>query len=204
MPAEAVERQGRSRSAGSVFSSKNTLQLAGPIQSLKLSTPMADDTTRRTAHQIFEKVEQSATDELERSSRALAFSGVAGGMGMGLTGLAVATVQGVVRTGRWQDFVALLFFPLGFVTVVIGRAQLFTENTLFPAALVLSEPGHRSSNLRETARLWTVVFIANIAGAILFAGVTMKTGALSYDISIRLAALGMKSVVGSSSHIFWS
>ncbi|MGE5111976.1 MAG: formate/nitrite transporter family protein [Acidobacteriaceae bacterium] len=159
---------------------------------------------RRTAHQIFEKVEQSATDELERSSRALAFSGVAGGMGMGLTGLAVATVQGVVGTGGWQDFVALLFFPLGFVTVVIGRAQLFTENTLFPVALVLSERGHRASNLRQTGRLWTVVFIANIAGAILFAGVTMKTGALPYDIGAHLAVLGMKSVVGTSSHIFWS
>lgn len=161
---------------------------------------MPEETTRRSALEIFEKVAENAADELRRSSRALAFSGVAGGMGMGLTGLAVAVVQSVVGAGPWQDFVSLMFYPLGFVAVVIGRAQLFTENTLFPVALILSERKH----FRNTLRLWTVVFIANIAGATLFALVTMKTGALPYEVGIRLAALGMKSVGGSSAHLFWS
>ena len=161
---------------------------------------MAELTTRRTAQEIFEKVAENAADELGRSSRALAFSGVAGGMGMGLTGLSVAVAQSVLGSGPWQDFASLMFFPLGFVAVIIGRAQLFTENTLFPVALVLSERKH----VLNTLRLWSVVFAANIAGAMLFALVTMKTGALPYEVGIRLAALGMRSVAGSSGHIFWS
>lgn len=161
---------------------------------------MAEESTRRSAHEIFDKVVENASDELRRSSRALAFSGVAGGMGMGLTGLAVATVQSIIGTGPWQEFISLLFYPLGFVAVIIGRAQLFTENTLFPVALILRERKH----VANTARLWSVVFVSNIAGAMLFAFVTMKTGALPYELGTHLAALGMKSVGGSGAHIFWS
>ena len=109
---------------------------------------MTDESTRRSAHEIFDKVAESAADELQRSSRALAFSGVAGGMGMGLTGLAVAAVQNVVGNGPWQEFVSLMFYPLGFMAVIIGRAQLFTENTLFPVALILSERKHVLNTLR--------------------------------------------------------
>ncbi len=160
-----------------------------------------EESTRRSATEIFEKVTDNARDELRRSSRALAFSGLAGGMGMGLTGLAVAAVQHVLGDGRGAEFISLLFYPLGFVTVIIGRAQLFTENTLFPVALILKEgPRH----IPNTARLWAVVFLANVLGAVLFAVVTMKTGALPYEFGTRLAALGMKSIGGSASHLFWS
>jgi len=109
---------------------------------------MAEETTRRSAQEIFEKVAESAHDELSRSSRALAFSGVAGGMGMGLTGLSVAVVQAALGPGSWQEFVSLLFYPMGFVAVIIGRAQLFTENTLFSG----SPDTQRTQALREHAQ----------------------------------------------------
>ena len=32
-----------------------------------------------------------------------------------------------------------MFYPIGFIVVILGRAQLFTENTLYPVALVLAE-----------------------------------------------------------------
>jgi formate/nitrite transporter FocA (FNT family) len=122
-------------------------------------------------------------------------------MGMGLTGLAVATVQNILGTGPWAEFVSLLFYPLGFVSVIIGRAQLFTENTLFPVALILSQ-GRR--HVPNTIRLWAVVFFSNVIGAVLFAVVTMKTGALPYTLGTRLAAIGIQSVQGAPHHIFWS
>lgn len=54
-----------------------------------------------------------------------------------------------------------IFFPVGFIVVIIGRAQLFTENTPYPVTLVLDERRH----LRATLRLWTVVLSANLIGA---------------------------------------
>lgn len=159
-----------------------------------------DDSSRRTAHEIFEKVEASAHDELRRSSRALAFSGIAGGLGMGLTGLAVASVLHIIGDGPTQKLIALLWYPIGFISVVIGRAQLFTENTLYPVALILSEHKH----VVDTLRLWAVVFISNIIGAALFATVAMKTGALTPGLGHKLAELGIQAATGEPSYFFWS
>jgi formate-nitrite transporter family protein len=160
----------------------------------------ADESTRRSAHEIFVEVESNAHEELKRSARALAFSGIAGGLGMGLTGLGVASAQAVLGAGRWQEFVALLLYPVGFIAVIIGRAQLFTENTLYPVALILSERKH----VLNTLRLWVVVFIANLFGAAAFALLAIKTGALQSQISDALVRLGTNAVQGNASQIFWS
>src|ERR1700756_4207133 len=122
------------------------------------------DTSRLTANEIFEQVESNAHDEVRRTPHALAFSGLAGGITMGLTGLAVASAQAALQ-GSAREFVPYLFYPLGFIAVIIGRAQLFTENTLYPIALILSERKH----VLDTLRLWSVVFVTNVLGATTFA-----------------------------------
>lgn len=160
----------------------------------------ADESTRRSAHEIFKEVEANAHEELKRSAKALAFSGIAGGLGMGLTGLGVATAQAMLGPGRWQEFIALLLYPVGFIAVIIGRSQLFTENTLYPVALILSERKH----VINTLRLWVVVFFANIFGAAAFSLLAIKTGALQTQISDALVRLGTVAVQGDASHIFWS
>lgn len=160
----------------------------------------ADESTRRSAREIFEEVENNAHEELKRSATALAFSGVAGGLGMGLTGLGVASAQAILGEGRWQELVALMLYPVGFISVIIGRAHLFTENTLYPVALILSERKH----VLDTLRLWIIVFVANVFGALAFSVLAIKTGALQPQISDALVRLGTRAVQGDSSHIFWS
>ncbi len=84
--------------------------------------------------------------------------------------------------------------------MIIGRAQLFTENTLYPVILVLDERRY----LLETLRLWGVVFASNIVGAMLFALLAIKSGALLPGIASQLVDLGMEALQGSGAHIFWS
>lgn len=91
-------------------------------------------------------------------------------------------------------------YPVGFVAVIIGRAQLFTENTLYPVVLVLDERRHPSRMLR----LWVVVFSANIFGAWLFALLTAKTPALHSEVLAHLVKLGMAASTGTAIEIFWS
>src|SRR5580658_605352 len=85
---------------------------------------------RPSAQDIYEQVANNARQELGRSSVSLAISAFAGGIFMGLSalgnaiGLAVLTPDGgdpaaIVR------FVAKLFYPLGFIAVILGRSQLF-------------------------------------------------------------------------------
>ncbi len=82
----------------------------------------------------------------------------------------------------------------------MARAQLFTENTLFPVVLVLDERRH----IRNTLRLWTIVFLTNIAGAAAFAFLAARTGALQPGVLRELVGLGAHASQGEFSHIFWS
>lgn len=60
---------------------------------------------------------------------------------------------------------ARLLYPLGFLIVIIGRSQLFTENTITPVTVVLTE----FNVLPNMLRLWAVVFVADVLGTIVFA-----------------------------------
>lgn len=158
------------------------------------------DLERPTAIQIYDQVLRNARHELDRSNVALAISGFVGGLVMGLTGLSVSSVTVMLGHGAAQQFVEYLFYPMGFMAVILGRGQLFTENTLYPVALVLAE--HRY--LWSTLRLWVIVFVANVFGVLLFATLCAKTSALQPANLSALAQLGSNAAAPSGTHIFWS
>jgi formate-nitrite transporter family protein len=102
-------------------------------------------------------------------------------------------------TGTFQNFVPYLLYPIGFIAVIIGRAQLFTENTLYPVVLIFEERKH----ILPTLRLWLIVFCTNVLGAALFAALAVRTGALSPEFTQQLVELGIASAAGPAAHIFW-
>jgi len=155
---------------------------------------------RLTAPQIFHAAVENAREEIRRSPRTLAFSGVTGGVTMGLTGLGVAAMRAILGEGPWAELASYMIYPIGFIAVIIGREQLFTENTLYPVVLVLDEKRY----FKETGRLWGIVFAANITGAFLFALLATQTGALTPEIASQLVRLGSDAVHGTASHFFWS
>lgn len=146
---------------------------------------MAPESGRLTAREIYDRVLVDARSELNRTTSALAFSGVAAGLFMGLTGLGVSGALAALP-GLGATFIAKMFYPLGFIAVVIGRAQLFTENTLFPVVLILEERQH----VLATLRLWVVVLGANVLGALVFATLATVTGALKPEVLSELVHLG--------------
>ena len=119
---------------------------------------------------------------------------------MGLTGLAVAVVQAMLGSGQSAEFISYLFYPVGFIAVIIGRAQLFTENTLYPVVLVLDEHKH----IGNTLRLWGVVFVSNVVGALGFGLLAIRSGALEPKVADILAKLGLQIAAQTSSRAFWS
>ena len=155
---------------------------------------------RPSAEEIFVQVSNSARQELKRSIISLAFSGFAGGIFMGLTALGNAIALAMLGTSTKIQFVAKMFYPLGFIVVILGRAQLFTENTLYPVALVLAERKH----FWATMRLWFTVLPANVFGAFAFAALATLTDAVSPHIIQSLAQLGVDALHREPSAIFWS
>ena len=161
--------------------------------------PIAES-RRFTADEILQGTLDNARNELSRSIMKLGFSGVAGGITMGLTALGVSALHAFLGAGGWRDLVSFLAYPLGFIAVIIGRAQLFTENTLYPVVLVLDERRHFFRMLR----LWGTVFVANVAGAWIFAALVAKSSALHPDILSAMVTLGTNAASGDAVHFFWS
>jgi formate/nitrite transporter FocA (FNT family) len=160
---------------------------------------------RPSAQDIYEQVANNARQELGRSTVSLAISGLAGGIFMGLSALgnaiaiALLTPHGATPTNTVL-FVAKMFYPLGFIVVILGRSQLFTENTLYPVALVLAERKH----FWKTVRLWATVLPANVLGALAFAALASLTGAIRPDVVQALSQLGLDAIHNPASTIFWS
>jgi formate-nitrite transporter family protein len=164
------------------------------------SDDAAPETRRLTAAEIFQAAIENARDELRRSNQKLAFSGVAGGLTMGLTALSVASMRTFATSRTIQTIAPFLTYPIGFIVVIIGRAQLFTENTLYPVVLVLDERRH----VGTTLRLWGVVFASNLFGAFLFALLAVKSPALGLGMLSQLVQLGQEAAFGTGAHFFWS
>jgi formate/nitrite transporter FocA (FNT family) len=163
-------------------------------------TPVQQELERPTAIQIYAQVAKNARQELRRPARSLAISGLAGGITMGLTGLATAIARAELGTSGFGHFITTLLYPIGFIAVILGRAQLFTENTLYPVALVLSERRHYLATLR----LWIIVLVCNCLGTLAFAALAVRTDALQPKYVDSLSALGLEIANHSLSAIFWS
>lgn len=118
--------------------------------------------SRPNAALIHETIRAEGESELERRWWAILLSGLAAGLSISLS----LIVQGEFHAFVSDEAVRRLFAPLGytagFLVVVLGRQQLFTENTLTPILPLLH---HRDlKTLGQVARLWSLVLTANVAG----------------------------------------
>jgi formate-nitrite transporter family protein len=155
---------------------------------------------RPSAEEIYQQVARNAKQELERRSVSLAVSGFTGGTFMGLSALGVGIVVAMLGSGTHAFLLSRMLYPLGFIVVMIGRSQLFTENTLYPVALILAE----KKQLWNTLRLWAIVLPSNLLGAFAFACLVSLTHALPGPITQAIAHLGVEAAQSPPGTVFWS
>ncbi len=155
---------------------------------------------RPSAEEIYRQVAHNAKAELKRSNTSLAISGFTGGTFMGFSALGVAIVLGMLGKGPGAYLLSRMLYPLGFIVVILGRSQLFTENTLYPVALVLAEKRH----LWNTLRLWAIVLPSNLIGALAFAALISRTHALPEPMQQALVGLGTEGAHVPLATVFWS
>lgn len=185
-------RPGQSGSIEPNKESPSQDESSGPSHQKNLERPSAEE--------IYDQVARNARNELKRSTLSLFISGFAGGIFMGLSGLGSALILGMFGSSPLTHLFASMFYPLGFIVVIVGRAQLFTENTLYPVALVLSE----KRELWNTLRLWCTVLPANVLGALTFSALASRTSALPVPTQHALVELGLTAAHMPTGTIFWS
>ncbi len=156
--------------------------------------------SRPSAEDIYNQVAKNAKEELKRSTLSLAISGFTGGIFMGLSALGVGLILAVMGGAPGAFVISRMFYPLGFIVVIIGRSQLFTENTLYPVALVLTDKKH----VWNTMRLWATVLPSNMLGALAFAALAALTGGMSASVVHAISGLGIEAAHRPMGAVFWS
>ena len=156
--------------------------------------------TRFSADEIHENILQAAEEEMDRPAGELCLSGLAAGLGMGFSFLAVAVASSMLSTDR-RPFANALAYPLGFIYVVLARHQLFTENTLEPVIPLLERRTSRA--LKKLIRLWAIVLAANLGGAALFAFAVARTRLLEPNVGGQLMDLARAATSGGALAVFY-
>jgi formate-nitrite transporter family protein len=113
---------------------------------------------------IYEIVRRLGEEEMARPVTSLWWSGVAAGLSISFSLLAQAILRTHLPDEPWRPLVESFGYSFGFVMAVLSRQQLFTENTVTVVLPVMAE--FNAKNLRSLARMWTVVFLANMAGTL--------------------------------------
>jgi formate/nitrite transporter FocA (FNT family) len=126
------------------------------------------DRSTASARVIHEVVRRRGDQELERPTGSLVWSGLAGGVAISTSILGQALLESRLPEATWAPLVASMGYTLGFVIVVLGSLQLFTESTLSAVLPVATHPSPQ--NLGRLLRLWSLVFAANMVGTLLIAG----------------------------------
>jgi formate/nitrite transporter FocA (FNT family) len=142
---------------------------------------------------IYETVLAEADEELSRPSFSLFWSGVAAGLSMGFSAVAPAILEAHLPEAEWTPLISKLGYSLGFLLVILGRQQLFTENTLTPILPLLRD----WSRLPNVARMWLVILVANLLGACAVGLVLANTDALQPHAHEALIKIAMESMQGS-------
>lgn len=138
---------------------------------------------------IYETIRREGRDELERSWQALAWSGLAAGLSMGFSLVAEGLLVAHLPDRPWRLLLSRLGYCLGFLIVVLGRQQLFTETTL-TAVLPLLVRKSRTMLLR-VLRLWGVVLMANLFGTYLFALLIASTAVFTPQVRSTFLTIGL-------------
>ena len=157
------------RAKNSAGSDEETAQ---PVISTEDEEQKVQDRVAINAHVVYESIRREGEEELARPNAALAWSALAAGLSMGISFIAEALLKAHLPNQPWAPLLSSFGYSVGFLVIVLGRQQLFTENTL-TVILPLMQRRNRQTLIR-VLQLWAVVLSANLLGTCLFAACVGK------------------------------
>ena len=147
-------------------------------------------------HDIHRVIREEGEEQLERHLGAVAWSGLAAGLSMGFSFLTMALLAArLPEDAAWRPLVSGFGYTIGFLIVILGRQQLYTETTLTPVLPILTN--FSVGRLGKLFRFWAVVLTANIVGTWLFAWALAHEGFFKPEIWRTLGTLSSEVVEGS-------
>jgi formate-nitrite transporter family protein len=167
------------------------------------NSPHLDDGEQKQAAQhaspralvIHEVVREEGEAAMERTAGALIMSALAAGLSMGFSFLAQAVIESALPDTPWRPLVAAFGYTVGFVIVILGQQQLFTESTLSAVLPVLTR--RDVTTIAKTGRLWGLVLLGNIGGTVIFAAMLQIPGVFTDEVVKALGLLAEQPFSGT-------
>lgn len=154
-----------------------------------------EERTSPGGHIVYEAVRQEGLHELERSNSALAWSGIAAGLAMGFSLLTEGVLRSHLPDTPWRPLITKFGYSIGFLMVVLGRQQLFTENTLTVILPLLRKPHARM--FANVARLWAIVLVCNVVGTFAMSWLMGNADVVSPEVRKSMQELALASIAPS-------
>jgi formate/nitrite transporter FocA (FNT family) len=139
---------------------------------------------------VHASVTKVGDEELERPAGSLFWSAVAAGIAIVASLSVSGALHHYVPDAPWREAVVALGYPTGFLIVVLGRMQLFTEQTVVAILPLAREK--TAHNLVRVARLWALVFLGNMVGAAAVSALVAHGHVQSDEVLAGMSAVSAK------------
>ena len=124
-------------------------------------------TKPKDVHEILQQLTDEGEKQHKRSNSSLLLSAFGAGLEISfslfLMGVIFTMLHGKV-SGSGMQLLLGICYPLGFLFVILGKSEFFTEHTTVAVLPVLA----KSVGLSSLFRIWSIVLIGNLIGLFIF------------------------------------
>ena len=150
---------------------------------------------RPDAFILHEVIRREGDEELRRHGVALFLSAVAAGLSIALSLIVPGVLKAHLPSGEWTALITTMGYAVGFLVVVLGRQQLFTENTITPVLPLLHDRSVKTA--LRLMRLWTIVLTGNILATAGIATVLARSDAFGPGVTAAFAEISHHAIAFS-------
>lgn len=170
-------------------------------EAVSVPEPSSDDDRGHQVpyRQILSHQMADALREYDRPGAGLVTSAFSAGLDVGFGPFLMAvylTVTGPAASDPATKLVLAFLYSLGFLFVVLGRSELFTEHTTMAVLPVLA--GH--ARLGELLRVWAIIWVGNIAGVVVFSAFAVFVGP---HLGVIDPSAFQRLALGLTEHQWW-
>ncbi len=126
----------------------------------------------KPAREILQSMIEKGSHEISREKEGLFLSSISAGLDIGFGPLLMGVIL-TLSAGSYGDLGTEMLlasaYSVGFIFVILGRSELFTEHTTLAVMPVIDG----EASLKKLGRLWGIVYTGNIAGGFIFTGLAV-------------------------------
>lgn len=151
-----------------------------------------DEIARPDAYVLHEAIRLGGDEELRRHGGALFLSAFAAGLSIALSLIVPGVLKSHLPDADWSKVITSMGYAVGFLVVVLGRQQLFTENTITPVLPLLHDRSVKTT--WRVLRLWTIVLCGNLLGTLAISTLIAHAGAFEPAVQKAFAEISHDAI----------